>query len=77
MRAYILVKVKTGREREALDALQGIAALEEVDVLFGEYDYIVVLQAEDTAALARLVTMRVRKAPGAIQTTTLLEAPLG
>ena len=77
MRAYILVKVKTGREREALDALQGIAALEEVDVLFGEYDYTVVLQAQDPAALARLVTSLVPKAPGVIQTTTLLEAPLG
>ncbi len=76
MRAYILVKVKTGREREALDALQDIAALEEIDVLFGEYDCILVLQAEDTAALARLITMRVRKAPGVTQTTTLLEAPL-
>lgn len=76
MRAYILVKVKTGRERDALDTLQGIAAVEEIDVLFGEYDYILTLWAEDTAALARLITMRVRKAPGVVQTTTLLEAPL-
>lgn len=76
MRAYILVKVKTGQEREALDALQNIAALEEIDFLFGEYDYILVLQATDTATLARLITMRIRKAPGVVQTTTLLEAPL-
>ena len=76
MRAYILVKVETGREREALDAIRSIPAVEEIDVLFGEYDYILTIHATDTATLARLITMRVRKAPGVTQTTTLLEAPL-
>ncbi len=75
MRAYILVKVKTGHEREALDALQNIASLEEIDFLFGEYDYILTIQSTDTATLARLITTRVRKAPGVLQTATLLEAP--
>lgn len=75
MRAYVLVKVKTGQEREALDALQSIASLEEIDFLFGEYDYILTIQAMDTATLARLITARIRKAPGVTQTTTLLEAP--
>ncbi len=75
MRAYVLVKVQTGRERDALDALDGIAALEEIDFLFGEYDYILTLQSSDTATLARLITTRVRKAPGVVQTQTLLEAP--
>lgn len=76
MRAYVLVKVQTGREREALDALQSITSLEEIDFLFGEYDYILTIQATDTATLARLITTRVRKAPGVLQTTTLLEAPV-
>ncbi len=76
MRAYILVKVKTGREREALDSLQEIASLEEIDFLFGEFDYILTLQATDTATLARLITTRIRQAPGVLQTVTLLEAPL-
>ncbi len=75
MRAYVLVKVKTGMEREALDALQGIASLEEIDFLFGEYDYILTIQATDTATLARLITTHIRSAPGVLQTTTLLEAP--
>ncbi len=75
MRAYVLVKVQTGMEREALDALQSIAALEEIDFLFGEYDYILTVESTDTATLARLITTRIRKAPGVIQTTTLLEAP--
>ena len=76
MRAYVLVKVRTGQEREALDALHDIASLEEIDFLFGEYDYILTLQATDTETLARLITTRIRKAPGVLQTVTLLEAPL-
>lgn len=76
MRAYVLVRVKTGLERETLQAFQDIASLEEIDFLFGEYDYILTLQAQDTATLARLITTRIRQAPGVIHTTTLLEAPL-
>lgn len=75
MRAYILVRVKTGMEREALNAFQEIASLEEIDFLFGEYDYVLTLQAVDTATLAALITTHIRKAPGVLQTTTLLEAP--
>ncbi len=76
MRAYVLVKVSTGSEREALDSLKGIANLEEINFLFGEYDYILTLQASDTVTLSRLVSSRIRRAPGVIQTMTLLEAPI-
>ena len=76
MRAYVLVRVKTGMEHQALDALQRITSLEEIDFLFGEYDYILTVQAEDTLALARLLTARIRKAPGVVHTATLVEAPL-
>lgn len=76
MRAYVLVKVMIGREREALDAFQDIASLEEINFLFGEYDYILTLQAPDTVTMARVVVDRVRKAPGVARTSTLLEAPM-
>lgn len=76
MRAYVLVRVETGRERDALEALQGIASLEEIDFLFGEYDYILTVESTDTATLARLISTRIRQAPGVLQTITLLEAPL-
>jgi len=76
MRAYVLVKVATGREREVIETLHGIASLEEIHFLFGEYDYILTLTAPDTQALARLVTTRIRRAPGILRTVTLLEAPI-
>ena len=76
MRAYVLLKVATGREREILDTLKGIPNLEDIYFLFGEWDYILAVQASDTAALSRLVTQRIRKLPGMAQTMTLIEAPL-
>ncbi len=75
MRAYVLVRVKTGIERETLDALQDIEGLEEIFFLFGEYDYILTFEAPDAAALAHLLTDRIRRVPGVLQTITLLEAP--
>ncbi|HEY7587264.1 MAG TPA: Lrp/AsnC ligand binding domain-containing protein [Thermoplasmata archaeon] len=76
MRAYVLVKVAAGKEREALETFQTIPMLEEINFLFGEYDYILTVQASDTAALGRLIATRIRRAPGVVQTMTLLEAPI-
>lgn len=76
MRAYVLVRIATGKEKESLEAFRNIASLEEINFLFGEYDYILTIQAMDTATLARLIATRIRKAPGVLQTVTLLEAPI-
>ena len=76
MRAFVLVKAVTGKERSMLESLQGIASLEEMHFLFGEYDYILTLEGADTVTLSRLVSSRIRKIPGVAQTVTLLEAPV-
>ena len=76
MRAFVLVKVETGKEREAHDAFQSITGLEEINFLFGDFDYILTLQASDTVTMARVIRNRVRKAPGVLQTITMIEAPI-
>ncbi len=76
MRAFVLVKVATGRERDAIDAFQGIPGLEEINFLFGDYDYILTLQAPDTVTMARVIRNRIRKSPGTVQTVTMIEAPM-
>ncbi len=76
MRAYILIKVGMGREKEVMESLQNIAAIREIHFLFGEYDYLLSLDVPDTTALARLVSMRIRKVTGVEQTATLVEAPI-
>ncbi len=76
MKAYVLVKVQMGHERSVVDALQTIPALKEVHFLFGEYDYLLTLEVQDTNALALLVSRRIRKVPGIERTSTLIEAPI-
>jgi DNA-binding Lrp family transcriptional regulator len=76
MKAYILVKVLTGHERSVVEALQSIPALKEIHFLFGEYDYLLTLDIQDTNALALLVSRRIRKVAGIERTSTLIEAPI-
>lgn len=76
MRAFILVKIATGKEREAIDSFQNIPGLEEINFLFGDYDYILTLQAPDTVTMARVIRNRIRKSPGTLQTITMIEAPM-
>jgi len=76
MRAYVLIKVGMGREKDVMESLQNIAAIREIHFLFGEYDYLLSLDVPDTTALARLVSMRIRKVAGVEQTATLVEAPI-
>ena len=42
----------------------------------GEYDSLLSLDVPDTTALARLVSMRIRKVTGVERTATLVEAPI-
>ena len=76
IRAYVLVKVVTGLEREALSTLQSIPQLQEIDFIFGEYDYVLTIDAEHIEALSDIVEEHIRKAPGVAKTTTLIEAKL-
>ncbi len=76
MKAYVLVKVVMGHEHAVVEALQAIPALKEIHFLFGEYDYLLTLDIQDTNALALLVSRRIRKVPGVERTSTLIEAPI-
>ncbi len=76
MRAYVLMKVTVGMERTVMEQITGIPGLEEVHVLFGDYDYILALQAPDVSALTQVITNKIRKLHGVEKTVTLLEAPI-
>jgi len=76
MRAFVLVKVATGQEVEAMQALRAIPNVEDLHFLFGEFDYILSVDSPSCEALSRLLTQRVRRISGVEQTVTLLEAPI-
>lgn len=77
MKAYVLVKVTTGQERQVMEALLDIPNVHDVHVLFGDYDYMIEIESADSAALGRLVTDQIRKVPGVEKTMTLMVTSLG
>jgi uncharacterized protein with GYD domain len=72
MRAYVLVHVRTGEEREVTRALKGQAGIVRADFTFGPYDVITEVEAPDLAALGKLVSITIRAQPGVIDTLTCL-----
>ncbi len=76
MRAYVLVKAIPGREREAIQAFEGLPDLQEIDFTLGKYDYVLTVETEDPASLARLVRNRIRRAPGIARTATFIRPNL-
>jgi len=77
MRAYVLIIVTAGREKQVMKALLDIPNINDVHVLFGDYDYMIEVEAADSFALGRLVTDKIRTVPGVEKTMTLLVTSLG
>lgn len=69
-RAYILIETEVGRAREVLADLRAIANVSEADIITGNYDIIVLAEAEDMVALVDLVTAQVQSIGGVERTIT-------
>jgi len=76
VRAYVLITTTIGSEYEVLEDLVKIAEAGmkiDADVVYGEYDLIVILEAIDLSSLDRAIT-QVRKHPKIMKTTTLISS---
>ncbi|MEA3559795.1 MAG: Lrp/AsnC ligand binding domain-containing protein [Candidatus Thermoplasmatota archaeon] len=71
---FVMVECKTGKEQEIFKQLQGFDFIEEVHPLFGEYDFIMRMKAENPDELASNIITKVRNMDGIIDTKTFLEA---
>lgn len=72
MRAYVLINVRTGEERQIKKLFANAPGITRAEVTFGPYDMIVQLEAPDLAALGKLVSGTIRAAPGVENTLTCL-----
>ena len=68
---YILIITVPRREREVINALKRIPELIEVIPLFGEYDVIVKIKAENLDIIGDIVMRKIRRIPGVLTTKTL------
>ena len=71
IRAFILMTVKPGSEVKLSDRIQKIAGVEEVDVVYGEYDMISKVRAKSMTDLQD-VAKRIRSIKEVEQTSTMV-----
>ncbi|MBT61370.1 MAG: AsnC family transcriptional regulator [Euryarchaeota archaeon] len=70
--AFVLFKTQPAHEREVYLALMENDAVAEVHALYGEFDLLVRLSAEDSKSLAAMLIADFRKITGVKDTQTLI-----
>ena len=71
---YVLLNVTPGVEYDVYVQLKDLECVADVTVLFGDYDLIVKLVAEDLSSIATAVVNSIRQIPGVINSKTLAGA---
>ena len=71
---YVLVNVTPGMEIEAYNTIKGMDNVDDITVLFGDYDLIIKLVADDLASIAKTVVETIRPVEGVLNTKTLAGA---
>ncbi len=68
---FVLIRTAPGKEREVFEHLLEVKSIIELHPLFGEYDIIAKVNAEDFQVLGEAIVDTVRTIPGVIETRTL------
>ena len=73
---YVLVNGAPGLELEVYEIMKEFDHVQDITVLFGDYDLIIKLVAEDLASIAKTVVETIRSVKGVINTKTLAGADI-
>ncbi len=73
---FVLISVEPGAEREVFKEVIKIEEVADVHLLFGEYDLIVRVEADDYDLIGEIVVNKIRKVPGVVSTKTLARIQL-
>jgi hypothetical protein len=73
IKGYILIKLVPGLESSALMAIRVIPGVLEVNLVFGQWDAIILAQAKSLHQLSKVVLGDVRGIQGVQDTTTLVQ----
>ncbi len=72
--AYVLLTVNSGSERKVCNKLLEYDEVLEVNELYGEYDIVIRVRAEDLSQLDDLITYKIRSNPNVLLTYTMIIA---
>jgi uncharacterized protein with GYD domain len=73
---FVLITTQPGREHDVRNTLDGIEYVTDRWMLFGEYDLIARVQADDEYTLTRCIVEEIRIIDGIADTKTLIGAEL-
>ncbi|NWF87615.1 Lrp/AsnC ligand binding domain-containing protein [Candidatus Bathyarchaeota archaeon] len=72
--AYILFKVASGNEREALEKIANLPEVHTVGMVYGEYDLIAKITVPTLHSLEDFMAKKISKIPSIILTSTMVIA---
>ncbi len=76
MKAYVLIKVRTGDVQEVVKRLRELDGVSEAHMTFGPYDAVAEVETTDVATLGAITASGIQPIPGIEQTLTCLAVDL-
>ncbi len=70
--AYVLIVAEAGSEKNISEELSETDGVEEVDVIYGEYDLIAKIKVDEISQLGDFIMEKVRPIEGVKRTSTLI-----
>ncbi len=72
MKAYILIKIRSGEVKAVVHEMRKLPSIRSVEMTFGPYDAIAIAETTDLGELGQLVASKIQPIPGVEQTLTCL-----
>jgi len=72
--AYILITTNAGMEQKVAEELALMDFVKSVDLVYGDYDVIIKIDAENVDNLTAIILDKIRKTEGVDRTSTLIVA---
>jgi DNA-binding Lrp family transcriptional regulator len=72
MKAYVLIKVRSGEVKTVVQELKKMNNVVEADMTFGPYDVVAVIETTDISRLGSLIASSIQPIPGVEQTLTCI-----
>jgi DNA-binding Lrp family transcriptional regulator len=68
----VLVKLQAGRETQTLGKIKEIKGISHVSAVYGRWDLVVDIEADDLPQMSKMVVEKLRSIPGVFSTETLV-----
>ena len=72
----VLVRLNAGKEKQTLKAIKETKGVAHVSAVYGRWDLVIDIEAEDLASMTHIVVEKVRAIPGVSSTETLVSTAI-